>query len=727
MLAFTYPAEHTGTFADVASQNQKPVSFPPYPAQEHGSGAAAFSIGPAPWTLSFLGPADTAPEFGLSDVRLLPHYPTQSPLVDVLRLVSPGSDEFITEKYAFEIESLLKTWGLDLKKSPSNMAALAKLLDASIVASSLVPDSETTVRSGPSLKVLRRKFGRATNPGRERFLKEVQSWLGPLSQIETAEFEMTAIEALETAPLKIRAEIRYDIVGTRSQSEREERVGAWHTEWSRSEAGAWSAGSRQAREETLAVATEPAFIDVTAQALAGTALTKTSCCTASITGARCSMAPAASMFMATTEWPQAIMTTTASTTSTSASRPACPTASIAIAATEPLKTSPRRRASAFSTTRPARSSPTSTTRACRTCSSSAAAARCSSCNQGDGTFLLKRDAFQFKQPPQGTFTHAAVADYDRDGRLDIYFCLYSYYLGLDQYHYPVPYYDARNGPPNCLLHNEGNATFVETTEAAGLNAENDRYSFACAWGDFDNRLACPTFLSPTISAARNSTATTATVPSTASQSEAHVEDAGAGMSCLLVRLRQRRAPGCLCAQHVGGGRTAGLAAKAVSRPGARRTFARSTSDTRAAMRFIATRATGPSKTWRPGRSRRWDAGPGAPTSGTSTTTATPISTSPTDISRAENRSDLASFFWRQVVAKSPEDATSSPAYERGWNAINELTRSDHTWHGYARNVMFANNRDGTFSRGLRRLPAWISSKTAGASRSPISTMTDGWR
>ncbi len=62
-----------------------------------------------------------------------------------------------------------------------------------------------------------------------------------------------------------------------------------------------------------------------------------------------------------------------------------------------------------------------------------------------------------------------------------------------------------------------------------------------------------------------------------------------------------------------------------------------------------------------------------------------------------DRTDLASFFWRQVVAKSPEDATGAPAYEVGWNAINELVRSDSTWHGYARNVMFANNRDGTFS------------------------------
>src|SRR4029077_14951601 len=104
-------------------------------------------------------------------------------------------------------------------------------------------------------------------------------------------------------------------------------------------------------------------------------------------------------------------------------------------------------------------------------------------NQGNGKFSVKPDAFKFAQPPQGTFTHAAIADYGRDGRLDVYFCLYTYYLGLDQYHYPSPYFDARNGPPNFLFHNEGNWNFVDRTAASGLNAENDRYSFACAWGD----------------------------------------------------------------------------------------------------------------------------------------------------------------------------------------------------------------------------------------------------
>jgi tetratricopeptide (TPR) repeat protein len=62
-----------------------------------------------------------------------------------------------------------------------------------------------------------------------------------------------------------------------------------------------------------------------------------------------------------------------------------------------------------------------------------------------------------------------------------------------------------------------------------------------------------------------------------------------------------------------------------------------------------------------------------------------------------SREDLNSFFWRQVVARSPDEARAAHDYEQGWNAINELIRSDGTWSGYERNVFYANNRDGTFS------------------------------
>ncbi len=59
--------------------------------------------------------------------------------------------------------------------------------------------------------------------------------------------------------------------------------------------------------------------------------------------------------------------------------------------------------------------------------------------------------------------------------------------------------------------------------------------------------------------------------------------------------------------------------------------------------------------------------------------------------------DVASFFWRQVVAKSPDIRTPSKGYELGWNAINELIRSDASWNGNERNILYVNNHDGTFS------------------------------
>ncbi len=62
-----------------------------------------------------------------------------------------------------------------------------------------------------------------------------------------------------------------------------------------------------------------------------------------------------------------------------------------------------------------------------------------------------------------------------------------------------------------------------------------------------------------------------------------------------------------------------------------------------------------------------------------------------------NRQELNSFFWRQVVAKSPNEAKPAAEYEQGWKAINEWIRDGYTWSGYERNVLYANHGDGTFS------------------------------
>ncbi|MDX2266732.1 MAG: VCBS repeat-containing protein [Bryobacter sp.] len=87
---------------------------------------------------------------------------------------------------------------------------------------------------------------------------------------------------------------------------------------------------------------------------------------------------------------------------------------------------------------------------------------------------------------QGSFTSAAWADYDRDGLLDLYLCSYDFWQPGRTYNTPTPFYDAQNGPPNFLFRNLGNGRFADVTAAAGLNQNNNRYSFAAAWADYDN-------------------------------------------------------------------------------------------------------------------------------------------------------------------------------------------------------------------------------------------------
>jgi Flp pilus assembly protein TadD len=108
-------------------------------------------------------------------------------------------------------------------------------------------------------------------------------------------------------------------------------------------------------------------------------------------------------------------------------------------------------------------------------------------NDGKGHFTLVQDAFRFARPLQGVLTSITMADYDRDGFLDLYLCVYSYFFGAgeDKAGTPAPYYDARNGPPGVLLRNDGHGRFVDATADAGLDAGNDRYHFAAAWADYD--------------------------------------------------------------------------------------------------------------------------------------------------------------------------------------------------------------------------------------------------
>jgi tetratricopeptide (TPR) repeat protein len=646
-----------------------------------------------------------APAFDFADFRITPHYPAKSPLDDVLRKVPPGSDEYITEKYAFEIMRHLNDWSSALKVQPPSLAVLATFLDASLQGSSLTPSQQNTLRSAYGVEIFRRKFANNTVLGRERFLEEIKSYLASMPRVETAELEITGIEEMASSPLRVRVDIRYDLVGTGTDRMREQRIGQWLTQWSHDEANGWRVLRWQATEETFSRARAPIFIDVTSQALGQTESYKKQMLHGvdywrTVLDGACGIDIYGNNGLAVGDFDNDGLDDLY----------VCQPSGL------PNRLYRNRGDGTFED---------ATEKAGVGVLDGTASALfvdfenkglqdllvvCGSgpllfINQGNEKFLLKRDAFQFAQPPQGTFTHAAVADYDRDGRLDIYFCLYSYYVGLDQYHYPAPYFDARNGPPNFLLHNEGNATFLDRTEAAGLNADNNRYSFACAWGDYNSDGAPDLYVANDFgrnNLYRNNGDGKFTVVS----AEAGVEDVGAGMSAswfdfdndgnqdvyvsnmwssagmrvseqnkfhekdpeTIRRLYRQHARGNSLYRNLGNGKFQNVSQAAGVDVG----------------RWA----------W---SSDAWDfdhdgypdlyiangyiSGPLAFEQKTSDRDA----------------GDVSSFFWRQVVANSPESAAPSPKYELGWNAINELIRSDASWNGYERNVFYVNNHDGTFS------------------------------
>ncbi len=102
-------------------------------------------------------------------------------------------------------------------------------------------------------------------------------------------------------------------------------------------------------------------------------------------------------------------------------------------------------------------------------------------NVGGGRF---RPAQRFAT--EGRPNGLAAADYDRDGLVDLYVACYgSGYAGLGGGWIPLPYFDAQNGAANYLLRNQGGLAFVDATRATGLDAGNQRWSYAAAWEDYD--------------------------------------------------------------------------------------------------------------------------------------------------------------------------------------------------------------------------------------------------
>jgi Flp pilus assembly protein TadD/peroxiredoxin len=609
--------------------------------------------------------------------------------------VTPGSDEYVTEKYASEIGAVLEGWSRDLLASSQNLRKVGEFLSPSLQASSLAAAKRTKIRSSFGVEIERVSFDPSPTLGPDKFIDSVHAWLGAFTRIRTAEFEIYQIEEIARDPLTVRVAIRYDLVLEREYTLTEERVGSWRMDWAVESPQLWKVRRWDADKETRSAIRGPAFVDITAhtlgendsygsQLLHGSDYWRTVLDGAIGVDVYCNNGVAAGDF----------------------DNDGFDDLYVCQPAGLPNRLYRNRGDGTFEDVTEIAGVGVLDNSACalfadfRNSGLQDLLVLCGTGpllfqNRGDGTFTLKHDAFRFAQQPQGTFTHAAAADYDGDGRLDLYLCTYMYYLGLDQYHYPIPYYDARNGPPNCLFHNDGNLSFVETTEAGGMNAENNRYSFACAWGDYNADGRPDLFVVNDFGSSqlyRNDGNGHFALVST----EAGVEAVGAGMSC------------CWCDFDNDGRQD--VYVPSMWEAAGQRVSSQAPFHPQASERIrglYQRHARGNALYHNRGDGTFENIGHQAAVEMGRWSWCSDFfdfdHDGYSDLYVANgylsgvDREDLASFFWRQVVAKSSEDATPAPAYERGWNAINELVRSDRTWHGYARNVLFANNQDGTFT------------------------------
>lgn len=103
-------------------------------------------------------------------------------------------------------------------------------------------------------------------------------------------------------------------------------------------------------------------------------------------------------------------------------------------------------------------------------------------NDGAGRFRRRRSL----RTPYGTSSLTA-ADYDLDGYVDLYISRNLPYRVLQaNLSPPIPYHDANNGQSNYLYRNDSGFGFSDVTRETGMDADNLRWSSAAGWEDFDH-------------------------------------------------------------------------------------------------------------------------------------------------------------------------------------------------------------------------------------------------
>jgi tetratricopeptide (TPR) repeat protein len=619
----------------------------------------------------------------------------------VLRKVPAGFDEFVTEKYQDHVAAVFSEWSSELLQSPQNTAALEKIIFADFSGQSPEPSAWKPVYEGSPLQVWKGQFAGEVMLRRNEFIAEWRSSVSAFSKIITAEFQVTSIHSVAevaSAPGQsqlMETVVRFELVGTGQDFYREQRVGTWQISWRLSASGELKLRSWKVLEETRSRSVAPVFIDVAKHVFGGNR-------------------SYASQFLHGTDYWRTVLDGASGIdiyghngiSVADIDGDGFDDLYVCQPAGLPNRLFRNRGDGTFEDITELSGLGVLENTACALFADLNNSGRQDVIvvrengpllfrNLGGGKFRAKPDAFHFENAPRGTFTGAAIADFDRDGWLDIYFCLYAFYQGTDQYRYPMPYYDAENGPANFMMRNNRDGTFGDVTRQSGLNQHNTRFSFCCAWGDY-NGDQWPDLYVVNDFGRKNLYRANGDGTFTDVAAEAGVEDVGAGMSgCWLDFDNDGRqdlyvadmwtAAGMRVSQQENFQKKSDKQIRDIYRKHAmgnslfQNYGGRSFADASARSGTTMGRWAWSSDAWDFNHDGFLD-----------------LYIANGMIS-GETREDLNSFFWRQIVANSPQEPKPNHKYEQGWNAINELIRSDGTWSGFERNVFYLNHGDGTFS------------------------------
>ena len=632
-----------------------------------------------------------------AELHLHPHYRAQVPLDALLLKTQAGLDQFVTEKYHDQLACLLVAWSASLQSSPRDLQALDRILAPDFSGSSVRPAESRSIQSKGGVEIERNTFAPPALD-RDAFLTDFQSVLSSFAKIHTAEFQITRLAVAPPSadpPTQLLTRVRYELVGAGPAVHREQRAGEWDIDWQRTATGEWRIQRWQVLHETRSQAAAPVYADITASAFGSNA------------------SYAAQLQRGADHWRTVLDVACGidlyghnGISAGDIDGNGLDDLYICQPAGLPNRLYRNRGDGTFEDITERSGLGILENTACALFADTQNQGRQDLIvvrtdgpqlylNDGKGNFRRKPDAFQFATPPQGTFTGAAIADYDRDGWLDIYFCLYLYYQGTDQYKYPVPYFDAQNGPPNFLMRNRRDGTFRDVTVETGLNQNNTRYSFCCGWSDF-NQDGWPDLYVVNDFGRKNLYRNNGDGTFTDIAGPAGVDDVGAGMSvaCFdydndgaqdLYVGNMWTAAGERIAAQEGFQKNAPPAVRGLYQKHA---MGNSLFRNRGKGKFESTEGTAGVAMGRwAWSSDSWDYNHDG---------LAEIYVANGMVTGA-SREDLNSFFWRQVVGNSPVDARPTPEYELGWNALNELIRSDGTWSGFERNVFYASHGDGSFS------------------------------